>query len=155
MIKNQARLFRRNHTYYIRVSIPNDLKNIIKNREIKYSLKTNDYFESLKLLRQESAKIDIVLDEIRAGRVEKMDFSNKGKLFLNDNEIQLILTKKVCEADDYFTENYIKLNKGRIPASDVSIFKDINDSNLENIVSDLYEFNDEKTGSFGRIYRIK
>lgn len=55
MIKNQARLFRRNHTYYIRVSIPNDLKNIIKNREIKYSLKTNDYFESLKLLRRESA----------------------------------------------------------------------------------------------------
>ncbi len=51
MIKNQARLFRRNHTYYIRVSIPNDLKNIIKNKEIKYSLKTNDYFESLKLLR--------------------------------------------------------------------------------------------------------
>ena len=51
MIKNQARLFRRNHTYYIRVSIPNDLKNIIKKKEIKYSLKTNDYFESLKLLR--------------------------------------------------------------------------------------------------------
>ncbi len=73
-----------------------------------------------------------------------MDFTNKGKLFLNDNEIQLILSKRVCEADDYFTENYIKLNKGRIPASDVSIFKDINDSNLENIVSDLYEFNDEK-----------
>lgn len=141
MIKNQARLFRRNHTYYIRVSIPNDLKNIIKNKEIKYSF---DYFESLKLLRQESAKIDIVLDEIRAGRVERMDFTNKGKLFLNDNEIQLILSKRVCEADDYFTENYIKLNKGRIPASDVSIFKDINDSNLENIVSDLYEFNDEK-----------
>lgn len=144
MIKNQARLFRRNHTYYIRVSVPNDLKNIIKNKEIKYSLRTNDYFESLKLLRQESAKIDIVLDEIRAGRVERMDFTNKGKLFLNDNEIQLILSKRVCEADDYFTENYIKLNKGRIPASDVSIFKDINDSNLENIVSDLYEFNDEK-----------
>ena len=48
--------------YYIRIFIPRKLQSVVKRKEIRYSLHTNNYFEALKKLRQESAKIDSWLE---------------------------------------------------------------------------------------------
>lgn len=41
------RLTIRKHTYYIRVAVPKRLINIVKKRNIVYSLQTKDYQEAL------------------------------------------------------------------------------------------------------------
>lgn len=58
MTQNQPRLLLRKHSYYIRIFIPRKLQSVVKRKEIRCSLHTNNYFEALKKLRQESAKID-------------------------------------------------------------------------------------------------
>ncbi len=62
MAQNQPRLLLRKHSYYIRIFIPRKLQSVVKRKEIRYSLHTNNYFEALKKLRQESAKIDSWLE---------------------------------------------------------------------------------------------
>lgn len=64
MAQNQPRLLLRKHSYYIRIFIPRKLQSVVKRKEIRYSLHTNNYFEALKKLRQESAKIDSWLEEL-------------------------------------------------------------------------------------------
>ena len=48
--------------YFSKWFIPRKLQSVVKRKEIRYSLHTNNYFEALKKLRQESAKIDSWLE---------------------------------------------------------------------------------------------
>ena len=51
-------LQKRRGTYYIRVFVPTQIRNILKKSEISYSLKTKDYREAVKRLRVEILKVD-------------------------------------------------------------------------------------------------
>ena len=62
---NITRLHLRKNTYYIRIVVPNSIKDLVKKNEIKYSLKTNNYFDALSKLRIESAKIEMFFGFVR------------------------------------------------------------------------------------------
>ncbi len=61
----QPRLHRRGARFYVRVRVPDDLRDIIGRREIKYSLGTADYREALERVRLASATIDGQFAEAR------------------------------------------------------------------------------------------
>lgn len=60
--RRQTRLHLHDHTYYIRVAVPNALKSLEKRSEIKYSLNTKDYFTAIKLLRRENYKVNLYFE---------------------------------------------------------------------------------------------
>ncbi len=59
------RRVRRNHTYYIRAQVPDSLQILAGRREFKYTLHTNNCWEALALLRQESYRIDLKFNLLR------------------------------------------------------------------------------------------
>lgn len=60
------RLQNRNGTYYIRVKVPNDVRDALGKSEIRYSLKTKDYREAIRKLAVESIKVDKQIDVARS-----------------------------------------------------------------------------------------
>ena len=65
MTKKIPRLQLRNHTYYIRIVVPNSIKDLVKKKEVRYSLNTNNYFTALSKLRIESAKIEMYFNFVK------------------------------------------------------------------------------------------
>lgn len=58
-------LHKRRGVYYIRVGIPNSIRNILKKSEISYSLKTKDYREAVKKLKIEILTVDKLFEDSR------------------------------------------------------------------------------------------
>lgn len=114
MSKLYPRLLRRNHTYYIRISIPRCLNNIVKSREIRYSLHTNDYFEALERLRRESYRADCLIRCIM--RIEK------SCLLFDDNDIDAALMQRLDDIDYFCQDNYSSIRKGSKTFKDISLF---------------------------------
>lgn len=114
MSKLHPRLLRRNHTYYIRITIPRCLNNIVKSREIRYSLHTNDYFEALERLRRESYRADCLIRCIM--RIEK------SCLLFDDNDIDAALMQRLDDIDYFCQDNYSSIRKGSKTFKDVSLF---------------------------------
>lgn len=114
MSKLYPRLLRRNHTYYIRISIPRCLNNIVKSREIRYSLHTNDYFEALERLRRESYRADCLIRCIM--RIEK------SCLLFDDNDIAAALMQRLDDIDYFCQDNYSSIRKGSKTFKDISLF---------------------------------
>lgn len=108
------RLFRRNHTYYIRIALPRCLNNIVKSREIRYSLHTNDYFEALERLRRESYRADCLIRCIM--RIEK------NCLLFDDADIEAALLKRIEDIDYFCKDNYNSIRKGSKAFKDISLF---------------------------------
>lgn len=114
MSKLHPRLLRRNHTYYIRITIPRCLNNIVKSREIRYSLRTNDYFEALERLRRESYRADCLIRCIM--RIEK------SCLLFDDNDIDAALMQRLDDIDYFCQDNYSSIRKGSKTFKDISLF---------------------------------
>jgi hypothetical protein len=62
----QTHLHKRGSTYYFRTKTPNDLLSIVGKPETKYSLKTKDFHEAKRLVRQASAEFDRRCEALRA-----------------------------------------------------------------------------------------
>ncbi len=77
------RLYRRNHSFYIRVRVPKKLQFIIKKKEIIYSLRTNDYYKGLRKGRRHSYFIDNFFKKIE--RLKMKIVGNK--VILNKKDI--------------------------------------------------------------------
>ncbi|WP_454288229.1 DUF6538 domain-containing protein [Rhizobium arsenicireducens] len=60
-----SRLIKRGNVYWLRCSIPRDIKKSYPKTEETFSLETRDYQEALKLLRKASAEVDDRFDEHR------------------------------------------------------------------------------------------
>lgn len=114
MSKLHPRLLRRNHTYYIRIPIPRCLNNIVKSREIRYSLHTNDYFEALERLRRESYRADCLIRCIM--RIEK------SCLLFDDNDIDAALMQRLDDIDYFCQDNYSSIRKVSKTFKDISLF---------------------------------
>ncbi|OQX94212.1 MAG: hypothetical protein B6I23_02150, partial [Rickettsiaceae bacterium 4572_127] len=91
------RLYRRNHSFYIRVGVPRKLQPIVKKKEIRYSLKTNDYYQGLIEVRKYSYLIDSYFQKV--GRLLKMKIEKK-KLILDENDIFYTQKAKLKEGKD-------------------------------------------------------
>lgn len=100
MAQNQPRLLLRKHSYYIRIFIPRKLQSVVKRKEIRYSLHTNNYFEALKKLRQESAKIDSWLEGL-GNNEDDMELKDK-KLNLTEEDANSLLLSRLDEIENYF-----------------------------------------------------
>ena len=58
-------LERRNHTYYFRYWIPSWVRQFFDKTCIRYSLNTNDYNIAVHLVKRETFKYDMLLNDIR------------------------------------------------------------------------------------------
>ncbi|WP_319567487.1 site-specific integrase [Cohaesibacter marisflavi] len=65
-MSGHPRLYRRNATYYHRAVVPVDIQETYGKTEEKFSLKTKDYREALKLVRIAAVEVDQRFDEHRA-----------------------------------------------------------------------------------------
>lgn len=64
----ESRLLKRRSTYYFRAAIPSDLQSLYGRKEIVYSLRTKDYREAKRLVRQASVRLDEEFENIRRQR---------------------------------------------------------------------------------------
>lgn len=97
-----SRLYRRNHSYYIRARVPDSLRFLVKSSEIKYSLHTNNFWEALELLRKESYKIDLRLKLFKDVSMLIKDH----KILLDDKDIDKLITFKLKQLEEAFEIHY-------------------------------------------------
>ena len=67
---NIPRLAIRNHTYYIRYALPVSVWELMKKKEIRYTLGTKDYREAAQKIHKESLKISMFVDFIKKLNME-------------------------------------------------------------------------------------
>ena len=93
------RLQLRKHSYYVRVSLPQDVQKLVKKKEIRYTLNTKDYYEAIHLVRRESYKIDLLIASLRklCMRIEE------GTIVLTDAEIRQFMVYRMREIDHFFS----------------------------------------------------
>lgn len=127
-----TRLFLRNHTYYIRVALPRWGWDLLKKKEIRYSLNTKNYYDALIRLRTESYKIDIYIDFLKW---LKMQIEN-GFVKLTNEELDKILIYRLRVIDDFIDKNYIEIRNHNISYDDISLFSRKN-REMYNKVSDF------------------
>ncbi len=118
------RLYRRKHSFYIRIAVPRPLQPIVKKREIMYSLKTNYYYEALCSLRKESYRIDVYLQKLKRLKMEitgnKVSLSEKDVFAIQKELLQELLemspTYDKVSAEYYFKHlsNYKMLGDEKI-----------------------------------------
>ena len=124
---NISRLHLRKNTYYVRIVVPNSIKDLVKKNEIKYSLKTNNYFDALSKLRIESAKIEMFFCFVRE---LAMDIKNNA-IILTDDELDKVLVYRLRQIDDFYENHYNKIQNGNIDFEDIGLFtqKKVNEYN--------------------------
>lgn len=127
-----TRLFLRNHTYYIRVALPRWGWDLLKKKEIRYSLNTKNYYDALIRLRAESYKVDIYIDFLKW---LKMQIEN-GFVKLTNEELDKILIYRLRVIDDFIDKNYVEIRSHNINYDDISLFSHKNRERYNNKVSD-------------------
>ncbi len=96
-----SRLHLRKRSYYIRVAIPREIRELVQRKELCYSLHTNDYYQALKRLRTASAKADMFIDYARKLNMEIKD----NIVHLTPEEINQMLTYQMRKIDDFCDKN--------------------------------------------------
>lgn len=118
MTKNNPRLLLRNHTYYVRVAIPRNLTNLTKYKEIRYSLKTNDYRTAVEKLRRESYKLDLYIDFLKELDME----IRNNRVILTDTELDQLLIYRLRVINDFIENNYHGIRNGSVSFNDIGLF---------------------------------
>ena len=115
------RLVRRNHVYYIRVRIPENLCYLAKTKQFCYSLKTRDYYEALALLRKESYKIDLKLNVLKVLNMKIL----KGELILDDVDIDRLVIHRLKDVEMAFENHYDEIVDGDFDMTPLKIFSPV------------------------------
>ena len=108
-MKRYPRLLKRNSTYYIRVIIPEKIQFLVKKKEIKYSLNSNNYYEALQRLRSESFKIDRFFDVME---LMAMEIKNK-QLILTDADVHKMIIEKLKSVNRQIDLAYLDIRSNR------------------------------------------
>ena len=114
----QSRLFRRKHNFYIRVSIPEKLKKLVKKSEIRYSLGTSNYHLALQRCREESYKIDLWFKEL------VMKARQDNSLELNQNDLDTLQVSRIQEIEKQ-RKIYLKMYN-QTPENEFGLFSNEN-----------------------------
>lgn len=117
------RLTIRKHTYYIRVSVPKRLINIVKKRNIVYSLQTKDYQEALYKVREESYKIDKLFKNYEAKKRRNMLKDKTGRRYLEEIDIDKVMKARWVELLDIIEHKAYQIQKGTITFEQLAFFK--------------------------------
>ncbi len=102
-----SRLHLRKRSYYIRVALPKDIRELVQRKELCYSLRTNDYYQALQRLRTASAKADIFINRARRLNMEIKD----NTVHLTPEEINQMLTYQMRKIDDFCDKNELVLRE--------------------------------------------
>lgn len=147
--KKYNRLHLRNHCYYIRVALPKDLWDLVKKKQLCYSLNTKDYYEAISLVRRESYKIDLLIDYLRK---LKMELKNRC-VVLTDMELNQILTYQMRMIDDACERNYNAIKKGNYTLDDLKVLgkKQLDEYNKETFDPNVPDEKTESTSDIGFI----
>ena len=111
-------LMRRNRVYYIRARIPNYLIYLIKTTELRYSLKTHNYYEALAKLPKESYKINLKINFLRGVDMR----IKKGELILSDEDIDRLVIHKLKQIEDVFENHYEEIANRQYDISALSFY---------------------------------
>lgn len=119
------RLYRRNHTFYIRVVIPRVLQPLALRKEFIYSLHTRDYFVAIKMYPKESLAMDTIIDLLRIVALKISKRSYPFGITLDDTDIDSILVHRMEEIQKYCEEHFTEIEKGKFYFDDISLFKNM------------------------------
>lgn len=101
MLKFYPYLTMRNHTYYVRIRIPNHLAQIAGRKNFFYSLRTKDYAQAINLVKEATYKTDLLIQsyERKYREMLKLRHKERGeiKLCLTRTEVQHIFVIWWCE----------------------------------------------------------
>ena len=122
VMKKYSRLLLRKNTYYFRVLVPTSIFNLVKKREIKYSLKTSNYFDAISKLRIESAKIEMYFAFLKDLKM-KLDGQ---AIILTDEELNKVLAYRLRIIDDFFDNNFKEIKRGNLSIEDIALFSQKN-----------------------------
>lgn len=117
------RLTIRKHTYYIRVAVPKRLINIVKKRNIVYSLQTKDYQEALYRVREESYKVDKMFNNYETKMRRSMLKDKKGRRYLEEIDVDKIMKSRWVELLDIIERKVYQIQKGTITFEQLAFFK--------------------------------
>ena len=133
-----SRLYRRNHTFYIRVKIPESLQPIAHKSEIKYSLRTNNYWEALALLRKESYKADLIIQQYRELNMLIKDHN----LTIDDKDIDKLVIHRLKQLDEIFELHFDDLLCKSFDKESIKLFpeKEFKEKKQENATYTRQEF---------------
>ena len=142
-------LERRNHTYYFRYRVPSWVRHIIGKNDFRYSLNTNDYNIAVHLVKRETFKHDMLLNDIRWLVME----IRNGKLHLSQDDIENIIAQRIKEIQNKLDESYFKIKEGKLSARDLNItMLEQTDYNRSDFSGSFQEFKDEAVISFVKKY---
>ena len=141
------RLMLRKHTYYIRVQVPKSLIDIVKKKNIIYSLNTKNYQEALYRVREESYRVDLYLKHCER---TKMFVENGKKIFFNDDDYKHFLVSRWVFLLRELEKNEAKIKKGIVGYKDLSFYQpaQLDDADRVEVV-DTYD----KDGNPIQIYK--
>ena len=142
-------LERRNHTYYFRYWIPLWVRQFFDKTCIRYSLNTNDYNIAVHLVKRETFKYDMLLNDIRWIVME----IRNGKLRLSQDDIENIIAQRIKEIQDKLDESYYKIKNGEISPNSIDItMLDEKDYKNSDFSGTFDEFKEEQVVSFVKKY---
>ena len=142
-------LERRNHTYYFRYWIPKWVRQFFDKMCIRYSLNTNDYNIAVHLVKRETFKYDMLLNDIRWIVME----IRNGKLRLSQDDIENIIAQRIKEIQDKLDESYYKIKNGEISPNSIDItMLDEKDYKNSDFSGTFDEFKEEQVVSFVKKY---
>ena len=142
-------LERRNHTYYFRYWIPLWVRQFFDKMCIRYSLNTNDYNIAVHLVKRETFKYDMLLNDIRWIVME----IRNGKLRLSQDDIENIIAQRIKEIQDKLDESYYKIKNGEISPNSIDItMLDEKDYKNSDFSGTFDEFKEEQVVSFVKKY---
>lgn len=98
--KNYTHLHLRKHTYYVRIAIPQKFWNIVKKKEICYTLGTKDYLTAIHLLKKETFKIELLFKWL--GKLN-MEIKNN-TVYLTPAELKQMLSFQLRKIDDFLED---------------------------------------------------
>ena len=141
MSRKYPRLYRREHTFYMRIAIPRDVQIVALRREFLYSLMTTDYLTAIRLYHIESVAMDkfITLLRIIAMRVSKRIYPY-GVEFEN-TDIDDILVHRLEEIIKFCEDNYNRIRNSTNSFNIISIFNPKNTTEQNVICGGKYIYN--------------
>lgn len=125
MKNNHPRLLRIKHSYYIRVAIPRNLQSVIKRKQFKHSLKTNDYYEALKRVRTLSLFFDELIALYGKIKMKITTVDNKEVIEIDYFDVDRVLLCRLEQID--WLVRYTKYGEEKFrDFSDVGVFGEAN-----------------------------
>lgn len=145
------RLIKINSSYYIRVAIPRKLQLICGRTQFKYSLKTNDYYTSIRRLKILSIFFDKIIELFRG--IEMKVYKASSYIELDERDVDDIIINRLEQIYKFVENYYDEIMSGAQSWQNIALFRQ-DTTNCD--IKDLWFFNGvvEYFNQYMSLYRV-